>query len=445
MAATPSPQTMSSLARRPCRNASCVRRTSPGLSSTRRIWTEPPLFIAAAPCPIRQGEPEGAATPDRRFDPYAAPVALDDPLADREPDAAARIFLPRMQPPEYHKDVVAVFRRDADAMVANVQMPFFLLAFDAEFDLGWPIAAELDRVADQVLVELDHLMRVGSHGRQIALPDRSAGLLDERAKVQADRLSHVCQVDRDETSSLGADSRVSEQIVDEALHSTRAVHREADVLVGFIAQGVAVFPFEKTHEPRHHPQRLLQIVAGDVGELLQVGIGASQLFRATFEPPMRFIRSGDVMDDRRDSKPLTVPTPYREERKKGAETTVVFATQERFVDLRSSRGRLRPALQVLGVFVYRRGQRQGLADRLRGRVPEQSLCAGFPVGYVAAGIDCHNAVGARFDDRRQPRERRLRLHPLRNVPSDSVDPTRSEIGHRIPLEPARGPVGGSVP
>src|ERR1035437_893477 len=165
MAASPSPQTTRSFASRPCRNASWVRRPSPGLSSTRRIWTESPLLIPAAPCPIRKGEPESAATPNRRIDPYSPLVALDDSLADCQADAAARIFLPRVQTTEYHEYLLSVLGRNADPVVAYEQSPLSVATLGAKLDPRRFLAMELHRVADEVLVELAHLKAIGSDGR----------------------------------------------------------------------------------------------------------------------------------------------------------------------------------------------------------------------------------------------------------------------------------------
>ena len=68
-----------------------------------------------------------------------------------------------------------------------------------------------------------------------------------------------------------------QQVVDQLLHALGAVDGELDVLVGPLVELPLVAALEQLAEARHLAQRLLQVVGGDVGELLQVGVGAGQL------------------------------------------------------------------------------------------------------------------------------------------------------------------------
>ena len=79
------------------------------------------------------------------------------------------------------------------------------------------------------------------------------------------------------------DARVGEQVVDQALHAVHAVDREPDELVRVRVELAAVAARQQLHVARHHPQRLREVVRGDVGELLQVGVRALELGRAALE------------------------------------------------------------------------------------------------------------------------------------------------------------------
>ena len=73
------------------------------------------------------------------------------------------------------------------------------------------------------------------------------------------------------------DAREGQQVVDQVLHPPRAVDGEADVLVGARVELASVALLEQLAEARDLAQRLLQVVRGDVGELLELGVGALEV------------------------------------------------------------------------------------------------------------------------------------------------------------------------
>ncbi len=68
-----------------------------------------------------------------------------------------------------------------------------------------------------------------------------------------------------------------EEVVDQRLHPLGAVDREADVFGAAFVELVAVSLLQQLAERGDLAQRLLQIVGGDVGELLEFGVGPPQL------------------------------------------------------------------------------------------------------------------------------------------------------------------------
>ena len=67
-----------------------------------------------------------------------------------------------------------------------------------------------------------------------------------------------------------ADARELEQVVDQLLHPLGAVDGELDVAVGALVELALVAALEHLGEARDLAQRLLQVVRGDVGELLEL-------------------------------------------------------------------------------------------------------------------------------------------------------------------------------
>src|SRR5205814_7648600 len=57
------------------------------------------------------------------FDPDAPPVAIDDLLADRQPDSSSRVLGFVVQALEDHEDAFKVLRVDADALVLDAEEP----------------------------------------------------------------------------------------------------------------------------------------------------------------------------------------------------------------------------------------------------------------------------------------------------------------------------------
>ena len=91
--------------------------------------------------------------------------------------------------------------------------------------------------------------------------------------------------------ALRPDARIGQQVLDQALHPAGPVHREGDELVGVGVQLSLVAPGEKLRVAGHHPQRLLQVVRSDVGELSQFLVRAVQLLHLLQKMRFGFLRT----------------------------------------------------------------------------------------------------------------------------------------------------------
>src|SRR3954454_9040920 len=162
IASTPSPTTCSRLRTLLCSNASCMRTTSPGSSSTSRTtigWLSLGWVIG------RQSEAEaGARSAVLGVQPHAPAVVLDDLAAHGQADARALEARARVQALEDDEDPLVVLGVDPDAVVGHGEAPGAVVALGADRDARGLVAAELDRVADQVLEHQPQQRRVALDG-----------------------------------------------------------------------------------------------------------------------------------------------------------------------------------------------------------------------------------------------------------------------------------------
>ena len=157
---------------------------------------------------------------------------------------------------------------------------------------GGSFAAELQRIAEQVLEHGGEQGGLAQHHRQLAHLDRRV------------RAPHV---GREVRPGLGEQHRAGhrltalrgpphpaerEQVVDQRLHPLGAVHRVLDVLVGLGVQLARVAALQQLAEAGHLAQRLLQVVRGHVGELLQFRVGPLQVLRPGLQGRVRGLQAG---------------------------------------------------------------------------------------------------------------------------------------------------------
>ena len=101
--------------------------------------------------------------------------------------------------------------------------------------------------------------------------DDGAALLERRRERDEHLPEDGFAVHGGRLAGAGAgDARVDQQVAKQHLHPPGAIYREADELVGLLAELAAVPLLEHLAIDRDHAQRLLEVVARDVRELLQV-------------------------------------------------------------------------------------------------------------------------------------------------------------------------------
>ena len=124
---------------------------------------------------------------------------------------------------------------------------------------------------------------VSSHrlGQGLTRPTRQLGGIDQLGRGRAPH------------------AREGEQIVDQDLHPLGPVDGEVDVLIRAVIELPGVAALERLAEAGHLAQRFLQIVRGDVGELLEVGVGSLELDRLVLQMPAGGLGRRELTDDQR--------------------------------------------------------------------------------------------------------------------------------------------------
>ena len=101
--------------------------------------------------------------------------------------------------------------------------------------------------------------------------------LDGRLQLAKRLGEDLLEVHLLETGRLPPDAGEHQQVVDELLHPLGAVDRELDVLLTALVELALVAALDELAEARHLAQRLLQVVRGDVRELLELGVRPAQV------------------------------------------------------------------------------------------------------------------------------------------------------------------------
>ena len=109
---------------------------------------------------------------------------------------------------------------------------------------------------------------------------------------------------RAERLAAGADARVVQQVGDQLLHPRDAVDDVVEELVGVGVELALVLALDQLHVAGDHPQRLLKVVRGDVGELFEFLVGSRQLIRRALQGFFGLFALGDLRPIKADALDL---------------------------------------------------------------------------------------------------------------------------------------------
>ena len=209
-------------------------------------------------------EIKSASLARRRIHPDPTAVAFHNLLAEGQANAGAGIFRPAVQPLKNNKNVLLVFRSDADAIVLDAQQPVCFLGSGRDVNPGrLPFRNLMALATGSEITESTHLVRSPRAAGHALSPPRSLRWLDR------DWLQHLEELVR----SVGAGfprvpTRDRPAVVDELLHPVGPVHGKADESSASdpICPGSAWPEVAYSWPPC---AAVPGIVGGHVGELLQ--------------------------------------------------------------------------------------------------------------------------------------------------------------------------------
>ena len=221
-------------------------------------------------------------------------VPLDDLLDDRQPGAgaAAELVAP-VQPLEDPEHRLVVLLRNADAVVAHVEdRRAGAVLPPADLDPLLRLVVVLHGVDDQVVEDLADPHAVGADDGQRARDAHLDPLLlqrdGERVEDLGDDLVEVHPVDGEVDA---AEARELEERVDQRLHAAGQPHQRLELGAPLVVELVGVVLDQEAREVVDAAQRLLEVVRGDVGEVVQLLVALVQLLvarsssRGALRPP----------------------------------------------------------------------------------------------------------------------------------------------------------------
>src|SRR5579871_2628949 len=208
------------------------------------------------------------------FNPNAAAIALHDSLADGQSDSRAGILFARMQTLEDAEDPFTVLRFDSDSVVSDCELPGAVIPFGRDANLGIDAGPPVfNRVSDQILKKDLQVREIHRQVRKHSGMDFGMTFRDGGGQIGQRRLQRNVRVYGLDGRIVAGGSCVIEKVTDELLHSPRARAQKFEVLNFGPRELLAAAVFEKLAVNLDTAQRFLQIVAGGIGELLEIHVG----------------------------------------------------------------------------------------------------------------------------------------------------------------------------
>src|SRR5215470_4332417 len=168
---------------------------------------------------LRQREVKGGSLTETAFGPDAPAVPVNDALDRRQTDPGARELGGGVEALERPEELVRVGHVEADAVVANEEVP---VLGAAELDLADRLLpGELPRVLEEVGQRDAEEARVGARVELAVGAKLDAAVRLRRLELAGDLAAHVGDVDALHRDLVPRDSGELEEIVDEVRHLLR--------------------------------------------------------------------------------------------------------------------------------------------------------------------------------------------------------------------------------
>jgi len=269
-----------------CRSACLTMSASVGQSSTMRILRLSMACSLLLRGLVRggrvrgrflQGEVEGGASSGGGLDPDAAVVEFDDAFADGEADACAFDAVGGARALKDLEDSLAVFGRDAHAVVCDPEAMATAGADVADADDGGASVGEFEGVGKEVAEEFGDADAVATEGGKGGIEaDFGACLLNGDTEAFGGFGDDVVEVYLLEGVSAAGDAGDAEEVADEAPQASAGRFDEVEILARGGVEGIAFFGDEHVGERFDAAEGFLDVVGDDVGEVVEFLVGVAK-------------------------------------------------------------------------------------------------------------------------------------------------------------------------
>src|SRR5580698_8328622 len=172
-----------------------------------------------------------------------------------------------MQPFEDNENLLVVLGRNSHAIVGYGETPVAIQFLRRDMNLRGGVGTVFDRIADQVLQQLNEMGLLARYQRQTVGSDDGAALFDGRTQVLNHLLINRTEVDDfSQLLPIRSELRIGEQVIEQVPHAFGALGNVAYAQSGLIVETASVAFEQKLRVVRDHAQRFLQIMAGRIGE-----------------------------------------------------------------------------------------------------------------------------------------------------------------------------------
>ena len=217
----------------------------------------------------------------------------------------------RLQPLEDFKNSAVEFGFDADAVVADGELPTLVGFLRGDRHARTPVASKLHGIADEVLEERLQLRRIGPNDREFADDDLGLRFFDRLRKIPDRQPADGTAFDGDPGLGLVIDAGISQQVAHQSLHSLSTIDHELQPADRPLIELIGVILLHQLAITADRSQRFLQIVRGDVGELLKIDVAPFEVLSVPLQAVLSLLQFGDVEPDRLHSDHMFLSVLHR--------------------------------------------------------------------------------------------------------------------------------------
>src|SRR5260370_20974749 len=195
-------------------------------------------------------------------------MRLDNPATDGQVDARSRDVAP-MEAFEGNEDIVPIVLFDSDSIVLDTDRATSVLQRRGEVNAGRYVGAPiLNRIANEVLDYMTELGFMAEVAWEILRRHLRVGLRNQFPEVLFRPRENAVKINGGRAGWGLANLGIVQKVVDEHTHTVCTADDVFHVLLLFFSEAAAKATLQEAGESRNCTQRLLKIVARNIGKLL---------------------------------------------------------------------------------------------------------------------------------------------------------------------------------